>query len=499
VATHIDGKGIRLSRPYDGPLDVLIGGHRVWSFSTGRDAVKSGGGLFVAWPRPLAVLLDGRADVALVPHNGGDPLFSGPIRFGRSSAPLKLVDDLGHPLSLDKGGRLQRTFDDFADDSRVELIAAAHRVLVDLTDKCGLDAYLCYGGLLGAARSGRMIGHDSDLDLAFLSHYTHPFDIIRESRVAERRMAALGWKVARMSAANFKIWVPLPSGKRAGVDVFGSFHVNDHFHITGSLRGVLDRTAIVPFGEIDLEGVTFPAPADVSRFLEFTYGAGWKVPDPAFHFDHPPANVRRMSHWFRGTRNRLPQWQEFYKGPHRKVPTTPSAFAQWAHTRMEPDSAVVELGAGTGRDAVWLAQRGHPMVASDYCFGAQTATVAAAREAEVRVAYRQINLESLRSALVGATRIAHEPHPRHIYARGLVDALAPTGRLGLWRFCAIAGRRGGLTFLEFRKGPAAPEQIVTEIERRGGTVVERLEGRGLAALGKHNPNICRLVVSWKRP
>jgi hypothetical protein len=514
VATHIDGKGVRLSRGYDGPLDLLIAGHRVWSFTTSRDAVRSGGGLFVAWPRPLAERLEGRAEVTLVPHNGGAPLFSGPIRFGRSAAPLTLVDDLGHPLSLDKGGRLQRTFEDFADESRAELVAATRRVLTDLTDACGLDAYLCYGGLLGAARSGRMIGHDSDLDLAFLSRYTHPFDIIQESRAAERRMASLGWQVVRMSAANFKIWVPLPSGKRAGVDVFGSFHVNDHFHITGSLRGTLDRAAIVPFGEIELEGVSFAAPADVPRFLEFTYGPGWKVPDPAFHFDHPPANVRRMAQWFRGTRNRLPHWQEFYKGPHRKVPTTPSTFAAWAEERMEPGSPVVELGAGTGRDVVWFARRGHPVLASDYCAGARKATIAAAAETEVSTPYRPINLESLKSALVAATRIAHEPAPRHVYARGLIDALAPTGRVGLWRFCAVAGRRGGLTFLEFRTpasrrqatffGPhprtyADPDTIVGEIERHGGTVVERLVGRGLAPLGKENPVICRLVVSWKKP
>jgi hypothetical protein len=513
VATQIDGKGIRLSRAYDGPLDVLIGGHRVWSFSTARDAVRSNGGLFVAWPRPLAALLDGQADVALVPHNGGDALFEGPIRFGRSSAPLLLVDDLGNPLSLDKGGRMQRTFDDFAADSRAELIDAAHRVLVDLTEKCDVNAYLCYGGLLGAARTGRMIGHDSDLDLAFLSRYTHPFDIIRENRAAERQMAALGWKVVRMSAANFKIWVPLPSGKRAGVDVFGSFHIGDHFHITGSLRGRLDRDAIVPFGEIELEGVTFPAPADVERFLEFTYGPGWRVPDPAFHFDHPPANVQRMSQWFRGTRNRLPHWQDFYKGPHRKVPTAHSAFAEWAEPRMGAGTPVVALGAGTGRDAVWFVQRGHPVLASDYCSGARAATAEAAREAEVRTPYRQINLESLYSSLVAATRIAHEPTPRHVYARGLIDALAPTGRMGLWRFCAVAGRRGGLTFLEFRtpasrfeptffprhqRTYAAPDTIVAEIERHGGRVVERVVGRGLAKLGRENPKMCRLVVSWER-
>jgi hypothetical protein len=513
VATHIDGKGIRLSHPYDGPLDVMIGGHRVWSFSTSRDAIRSGSGLFVAWPRALAMRLDGRADVALVPHNGGDPLFSGPIRFGRSAAPLLLVDDLGNPMSLDKGGRMQHTFGDYADDSRTELIEAAHRVLVDLSEVCGLDAYLCYGGLLGAARAGRMIGHDSDLDLAYLSKYTHPFDIIGECRDAERQMAKRGWQVVRMSAANFKIWVPLASGKRAGVDVFGSFHINGRFHITGSLRGELDREAIVPFGEIDLEGVPFAAPADVPRFLEFTYGPDWLVPDPAFHFDHPPANVRTMSHWFRGTRNRLPHWQEFYKGAHLRIPAGPSSFASWAAERMEPDSPIVELGSGTGRDAIWFAQQGHHTIGSDFCGAARTVANAATREAGVQVSYRGINLESLHSSLVTAARFAHAPRARHIYARGLIDALAPTGRVGLWRFCSIAGRPGGLTFLEFRTNAAryqrkffprhlrtfaVPAEIIAEIESHGGTVVERVQGRGLARLGRENPTICRLVVSWKK-
>jgi hypothetical protein len=513
VATHIDVKGIRLSDAYDGPLDVLVGGHRVWSFTTARDAVRSGGGLFVAWPKALAERLDGRAEVVLAPHNGGAPLFSGTVRFGRTETELRLVDDLGHPLSLDKGGRMQRTFDDFAEESRAELVGAARRVLDDLTEACGLDAYLCYGGLLGAARTGRMIGHDSDLDLAFLSRYTHPFDIIREARAAERTMASRGWKVVRMSAANFKIWVPLPSGKRAGVDVFGSFHVDDHFHITGSLRGRLERSALVPFGEIELEGVTFPAPADLPRFLEFTYGPGWRVPDPAFHFDHPEANVRRMSQWFRGTRNRLPHWQEFYKGAHSEVPAAPSDFATWANDRMAPGTPIVELGAGTGRDSVWFVAQGHRVLASDYCAGAKSATAETSSAAEVRTRYRSINLESLKSSLVQAARIARETEPRHVYARGLVDALAPTGRLGLWRFCAIAGRRGGRTFLEFRtpasraeptffpdhaRTYADPDEIVAEIEHHGGAVVERVEGRGLARLGKENPMVCRLVVTWER-
>ncbi|RNL66203.1 hypothetical protein EFK50_00830 [Nocardioides marmoriginsengisoli] len=517
MGVHIDSRGIRLTGSLDGiadvPLDLKFGGHRIWSFTPERDGHRLGPAILVTWPKPIASRLDGIAQVELVPHNGGSVVFEGAVKFGRSGDPLVLVDDLGNPLSLDKGGRLQRTFEDYAGDARAELISAAKRVLVDLRDACGLDAYLCYGGLLGAARSGAMIGHDSDLDLAFLSAYTHPFDIIQESRRAEKTMARLGWQVIRMSSANFKIWVPLPSGKRAGVDVFGSFHIGDTFNITGSLTGTLDRDAILPFGEIDLEGVSFPAPADVPRFLEFTYGPGWKVPDPAFHFGHPPANVRRMSHWFRGTRSRLPHWQEFYKGPHREVPSEPSLFARWAAERMEPKDRIIELGSGTGRDAIWFTQEGHGTVGSDYCGSARTAAKQATAKAGLKIRYRPINPESLHSVLTTATKFAHDPHPRHIYARGLIDALAPSGRIGLWRFCAIAGRRGGLTFLEFRTDAergarkhfgkhartfARPAAIVAEIERHGGRVVEQTTGRGLAPLGKENPVICRLVVSWTK-
>ncbi len=517
MGVHIDSRGIRLTGSLDDivsvPLDLKFGGHRVWSFTFENDGHKLGPAALVRWPKPLATRLDGVADIELIPHNGGDAIFTGKVKFGRSTEPLVLVDDLGNPLSLDKGGRLQRTFSDYAGDARAELISAAHRVLVDLRDACGLDAYLCYGGLLGAARSGAMIGHDSDLDLAFLSPYTHPFDVIRESRAAEKKMAGLGWQVIRMSAANFKIWVPLPSGKRAGVDVFGSFHVGETFNITGSLTGTLDRSSILPFGEIELEGVTFPAPADVPRFLEFTYGPGWKVPDPAFHFGHPPANVRRMSHWFRGTRTRLAHWQDFYKGPHRDVPTGPSTFARWAAERIEPRSRIVELGSGTGRDAIWFTQQGHQTAGSDYCGAARTAAKQITQAAGVKVRYRAINPESLYSALTNAARFAHQPFPRHIYARGLIDAMPPSGRIGLWRFCAIVGRRGGLTFLEFRT-PAArgkrthfgkhqrtyaqPAAIVAEIEKHGGRIVEQVTAKGLAPLGRENPEICRLVVSWTK-
>ena len=440
-AARVDDDGIVLPDALDAPVDIAFGGNRVWSFNPARDGHRSGRGVLVEWPGPIRERLRGTAHVVVAPHAGGDSLFDAEVSFGGSAEPLEFLDDKGHPLTLDKGGRLQRTFDRMDDASLNELTSASRQVLDDLVDKCGLDAYLCYGGLLGAVRTGHMIGHDSDVDLAWISPHTHPFDIVRESRAAEDTMRELGWRVVRMSAANFKVWAPLPNGKRAGVDVFGSFHIGSYFHLTGSLRGKLRRDQVLPFQTITLEGVEFPAPADLDAFLAYTYGPGWRVPDPAFHFDHPYENTQIMGHWWRGTRRRLWYWAPFYESAQAaKVPTEPSSFAQHVASRVEPGARIVELGSGTARDAIWLTQQGYDVTASDFSGAARKFAVRAAKKAGVPLNWQFYNLESTYSTLTGAARLAHEPGPKHVYARLLVDALDPEARASLWRFCSMVGR-----------------------------------------------------------
>jgi hypothetical protein len=497
LSAQVDDSGIQLSDLLDTPLDVRFDGHHVWSFNPQRDASRSGLKVRVKWPRALAQRLTGVAHVSVEGHLDGVTWFDGDVTFGSSTAPLRIVDETGHPLTLDKGGRLQRTFDRMDAASVDELVTAARQVLDDLVEVVGLDAYLCYGGLLGAVRDGRMIGHDSDVDLSWLSRSTHPFDIIRESRRAEREMRQRGWRVVRMSAADFKVWAPLPNGKRAGVDVFASFYIGDHFHLMATLRGKLDRDRIWPFGTIELEGVEFPAPRDVDAFLAFTYGPGWKVPDPAFHFAHPPEHITMMAQWWRGARLRMWYWAAYYESPRAAlVPEEPSLFAPWVAGRIEPGARVVELGSGNGRDAVWLAQQGFEVIASDYTGAARGIIRRRLRREKLKIPVKGYNLEAPYSFLAQGAKLAHQPGTRHVYARLLIDALAPTGRDGLWRFCSMVCRSGGHTFLEFRTAVVPVSVIEAEIGRHGGTVVSTTVGRGLAPLGKQNPLVCRLEVSW---
>jgi hypothetical protein len=286
--------------------------------------------------------------------------------------------------------------------------------------------------------------------------------------------------------------------------------------VTGSLTGTLDRSALVPLGTVTLEGREIVAPARPEEVLAFTYGPGWRVPDPAFHFDHDPVDVRRMSGWFRGPRRRLRFWHDFYKGPDSAaVPTEPSLFAAWVEQWLQQHrtgaTRVLDVGAGTGRDSTYFAARGHRVTALDFSTLGMRRTRALRSEQGPRITTRWLNLEDLRSVLVTGARLAHQKGTREVYARGLLDTLGPSGRGNFWRFASMVQRRGGETFLEFRTprsrreptffGPHQrtyldPDTAAREIGAAGGRVVHRQTGRGLAPLGHEDPHLCRLGVRW---
>lgn len=513
VRADVDAEGLVFPASVLESIDVLFDGRWVWSFDPAHEARSTGDGRrTVPWPKVLRAYLDGVLDVELVEHESRRVVYAGAVRFGSRTERVRLVDRDGRPLAVDKGGRLQRDFDTMAGSTRDEIMDALEQVLDDLSTVCGLDAYLMYGCLLGAVRDGHLIGHDSDVDVAYLSRHTHPFDVIRECRSAIRHMRERGWDVVRMSDANFKVWVPLPQGQRCGIDVFGSFHIGQRFHVTGSLTGTLDRSALVPFGTVTLEGRQIVAPARPEEVLELTYGPGWRVPDPAFRFDHDPADVRRMDDWFRGTRRRYRYWDNFYKSPaSADVPTEASLFAQWVQQRLSGPGQVLDVGTGTGRDAAWFAANGHRVTALDFSWPGLLRAQALCARRGVTVGRRLLNLEDLRLVLVTGAAVAQRPGAHQVYARGLLDAIAPRGRDNFWRFASMAQRRGGETFLEFRtprsRGEPThfgahrrtflrPAEVVRQIESHHGHVVHLETGRDLAPLGEENPHICRIIARW---
>jgi SAM-dependent methyltransferase len=482
--------------PGDAPLVVEIDGHYVWSLTPARDGSPASGGVLVPWPGVLRPYLSGRGRVRVTDPTGAEILYDDEVVLGSGQGALAVVDRSGHRLSVDKVGHLARSFADTDDTVRQEILAGTRRAIDDLREHAGVAAYLNYGALLGAIREGRMLAHDSDTDLCYLSVHTSPADIVLESYRITRAMRARGWRVLRMSGGDVKLLLPLSDGRVCHIDVFAAFYVEGTFFQLGNRSGTLPRSAIEPFSTITLHGHEFPAPRDPEAMLAFLYGPRWRTPDPSFRYADPPAGVRRLNGWLRGFRTDMGRWTELYNGPRRAaIPRGPSSFAQWVAPQLG-ELPVLDVGAGSGRDALWFARSGRRTGAVDFSRGALGVVRRRARRAGLAVEVDQLILGELRSTLAHGARLARDPH--HLYARHLVGCLDADALEQLWILARMALRPGGgRLFLEFAVSPdASPDEVRAAIEASGGVVESLTTGPGEDLFDLPVPVVCRIRAAW---
>jgi SAM-dependent methyltransferase len=506
---RVDDEGVFARSRTERILDVHFDGRRIWSFWLHRDGTRVDGGYLVAWPKTLRQFLDGTAQVTLREHEAASeaPVFDAPVALGSGQGAISITTKDGRPIALDKSLRRVQTFDESRSD--VEPLMRAIDEVLGALRKAGMEAFLAYGTLLGAVRNGHLIGHDSDADLGYVSQYTEPADVMRESFRMQRVLTELGYKVTRYSGAAIKLDVVESDGTVRGLDVFGGFFRDGRLHLMGEIRTRFRREWVFPLGEVVLEGHRFPAPADTNRMLIATYGKSWRVPDPAFHFATPGSTHRRFNGWFRGIRHQRARWDRVYARPPEPHPE-PSALASLVVKR-EPDARqVVDIGCGSGGDVLWLAGRGTPTLGLDF---ARKGFDRAARRAEKRglpARFLYLNLLELRSVLATSALVALDRGPRIVMARHVVDASGARARRELWRAARLMLADGGRLYVEFlvragddgyaeavRVKRRRPAMVVRELEAQGATVVWR---RTLPAHGPETPGtpsmICRMVAQW---
>jgi hypothetical protein len=517
-AVRIDNRGIWFRSSADDVVDVCFDGRRVWSFWLQRDSAPDAGGRLAGWPSALVRFLDGSTRLSLVAHVSGVTLYDEEVSLGSGEGRIAVVSAEGKPLGLDKSNRLSQTFDSRSPEQVAPLLDSIGQVLDAIRD-AGVEAFLAYGTLLGAVRQGGLIGHDSDADLGYVSRHSHPVDVMLESFRLQRHLTALGFDTYRYSGIAFKVDVIEGDGFRRGLDVFGGFIAEPvgeqppMLYLMGEIGAPFDLEWIYPLTTATLEGREFPVPARPEKLLEATYGPGWRVPDPAYHFHTARPTVLRLNGWFRGIRVLRSEWERKHSS-HRDRPLRrgPSGLAELVVAREGIPAHVVKLGAGRGADALWFARQGAEVTALDFVpRAAETARQTAAAEG-LQLAVREVNLLSLRSTLAEGARLAHLSGPPVVVARNLVNATVRDGRAGAWRLCEMALRGGGRLYLEFGSGEARPrregqllaavptDQVVTELEDRGAVIVHREEIRQDKASGETGRpgerTVARLVAQW---
>ncbi len=506
----IDDRGIHFRLPEtdaDDVLDVCFDGRRIWSFWLLRDSVAEGGGRLAQrtarrtaeWPSALRGFLDGATRLSLVAHVAGATLYDEEVRLGSArldehSGRIAVVNAEGKPLGLDKSNRLSQTFDT-RDAAQVAPLLDSIEEVLGAIEEAGIEAFPAYGTLLGAVRGGKLIGHDSDADLGYVSRHTHPVDVVRESLALQRRIVALGYSTHRYSGIAFKVDVTEGDGAKRGLDVFGGFikpgepGEPDMLYLMGEIGVPFEREWIFPLGTTTLEGRTLPAPADPERLLEATYGPGWRVPDPAYHFTTPRTTVRRLDGWFRGHRTGRDEWERRWSKKRRAVPKGfPSELARLVVETEGVPAQLVDVGAGRAGDSLWLARQGARVTALDFVPWASEAVQAVAAEEGLDLEVRLLNLNSLRSWLATGSRLAHTPGPRAILCRHLVDEVTARAREATWRFADMALREGGRLYLETRDDQIGEDVITAELAERGAVIVHR----------DSSEETTRWVAQWQR-
>lgn len=202
-------------------------------------------------------------------------------------------------------------------------------------------------------------------------------------------------------------------------------------------------------------------------------------------------------------------WESFYSSDARaKVPLDASAFAQWVAEREDAPGPLVDVGTGTGRDAIWFAHQGFRTVGLDYAESALQLAASRAEQEGVPTRFERLNLYHADEVDELGAKLAAEVAPRVVYARFFVHALEDDGRQNLWRLTRALLAEGGRCYLEFRvqstehefgehyRQFVAPEVVAEEIEATGGRVEHQHVGTGLAVYKHEDPPVCRLVAAW---
>jgi len=138
-----------------------------------------------------------------------------------------------------------------------------------------LQLYPIYGTLLGIIRDNDFIGHDYDIDLAYISKYHTKKEILQELDQICDKLSSLGLLEKRFSF-NGQLHVMSPS-KKQRIDIWTSWIENGKYYLTYTIDGEISGNQVLPLKPITFKGQKLQIPCCPEGIFEVLY-CTWKKP-----------------------------------------------------------------------------------------------------------------------------------------------------------------------------------------------------------------------------
>ena len=202
---------------------------------------------------------------------------------------------------------------------------------------------------------------------------------------------------------------------------------------------------------------------------------------------------------------RVHHWTNYYRTA--AVPLQPSPFAQAVLNELAPNSAILEVGCGNGRDASYFARGSHNVVALDVSSAAIELCRRTHNELPIKFFCKPIS--SLGDEFTGRFDV--------VYSRFCLHAMTEAEEVGVLQSSYLYLKPGGRLFVECRSidDPMArmgevispterihghyrrfiiPEELVSRLENAGFVVSSMLKAKGLAVHGDEDPIVIRVTA-----
>lgn len=204
---------------------------------------------------------------------------------GQTEAALLLHSTINE-LVKDKGVALgphgfMKTFELSSPERINKIMSSLSKVMKLLTDEFGVKAFVSSGTLLGIVRDGKLIPHDDDVDICYISQFDTEPEILEERQRMVEFLQSKGYHLRHSGIAHY--WCTTPEG--INLDIFTGFVEGEYCSMNPLERKGVSKSDVLPLQEKVVNGHIMLLPANPDALLKLNYGESWRVPDPLWSFN----------------------------------------------------------------------------------------------------------------------------------------------------------------------------------------------------------------------